>query len=182
MGNNLFIITGPSGVGKTTVAHELLKQNPKLKKLITYTTRHPRPNEKNDRDYHFITPEQFEKKIQTNDFFEYAQVYNDYYGNSFSDLKLFWDQGYDVLMVVDIQGADKIKSTIPQSKVIFLCPENFSQLEKRLQERKMTKNDYEKRIQTAENEMKRANQYDFQIINQENQLPQTLHKIQEIIG
>lgn len=179
----VFILTGPSGVGKTTVARELLKRVPNLVRLVTYTTRAPRPAEVDGRDYHFITEEEFARKRDAGEFFEWAQVYNDLYGNSRTDLEHIRAAGKDVLLVVDIQGAKTIQSKIPEAISIFLQAESAEALMRRLRMRgKMKPEDEARRAQTASAEMQEAKHCKHTVTAPEGKIEETVQAVFAIIA
>jgi guanylate kinase len=180
--NKLILLTGPSGVGKTTIALALLKIMPGLQRLVTYTTRQPRPNEKNDVDYHFVNVEQYNAKLDNGDFFEHAEVYGHLYGNCRKELKQIWDSGKIALMVLDIQGVRTVEKVIPEAVSIFLMPDTLDNLKKRIRERPMSDEDFQKRWQTVERELAEARDCDFQVINEEGKIEETVLKVKIIIS
>lgn len=178
---NLIVLTGPSGVGKTTVALGLLKKHKNIKRVITYTTRKKRKDEKDGKDYNFITEKKFEKMHKAGEFFEWAKVYENYYGNSIEDLKKVCNQNKYCLIVLDVQGAEKIKKEISNSIGIFLSV-NFEELAKRLIKRgKMKKEDFILRQKIAKLEMKKAKQFNYIVENQPDEKDKTIKKIEKIL-
>ncbi|MBI5077041.1 guanylate kinase [Candidatus Falkowbacteria bacterium] len=180
--NKLILLTGPSGVGKTTVALALLAAMPNLQRLVTYTTRAPRPNEKNDVDYHFVSAEKYQAKLDAGDFFEHAEVYGHLYGNCRQKLKQIWDNEKIALMVLDIQGVRTIEKIIPEAISIFLFPDTLENLKKRIRARPMSDEDFEKRLQKVEQELAEAENCDFQVINEEGKMDETVIKVKTIIS
>jgi len=163
----IFVISAPSGTGKSTLADMLLKSCSLLHKSISYTTRSPRPGEVNGKDYYFITVADFKKKIKEGFFAEWAEVYGDYYGTSYDFLARMLKEGRYVILVIDTQGAFQIKKRYPENTVlIFIAPPSFSELKKRLINRG-TENEQRilKRLEKAKKEMKEGKQYDIVIIN-----------------
>ncbi|PIT90730.1 MAG: guanylate kinase [Candidatus Komeilibacteria bacterium CG10_big_fil_rev_8_21_14_0_10_41_13] len=179
----LFLITGASAVGKSTIAKAVLVKAKNLKKSITYTTREKRKGEKNHLHYHFITESEFKNKIKKKEFFEYANNYGSWYGTDRQDIQMALKKGQNVLIVIDIKGALAIKKIWPtKTKVIFILPENTKQLEKRLKQRKnTTKAGTKKRLETAEWELKQAPKCDFWVINKENKVAEAVKEVLEII-
>lgn len=180
----LIIITGPSAVGKTTVAMEVLKKLPNSTRVVTYTTRDIRDNETDGVDYNFISKEEFEKKIKENFFVEWATVYDQYYGNSYPDIQKELNQEKIVILVIDPQGAKTIKEKIPQSKAIFILPESIEQLSARLWERpNADKQKIEIRLNMVKREIKTYGPIcDFSVRNVENKLEETVNTIIRLIS
>ena len=119
---DIFVITAPSGTGKTTLVRLLLSSLPNLVFSISYTTRPPRPNEIHGKDYFFVTKDEFEKMIATGEMIEWAEVYGNYYGTSASFLQQTIEEGKDILLDIDIQGAKQVKQRFPKAVLIFLLP------------------------------------------------------------
>ena len=181
MQNKLFLLSGPSGVGKTTIAQALLKQLPNLERLVTYTTRPSRSNELNGIDYHFISREEFEKKIKNNELFEYDEHYGNLYGNSRRDLEKIWQDEKIALMVLDVNGVKTAKKHFPEAKTIFLLPDTMPNLEQRIRNRPMSEEDFKKHWAMVFPELAEADQYDFQVVNKENQLDEAVREVKKII-
>ncbi|MBI2552064.1 guanylate kinase [Candidatus Uhrbacteria bacterium] len=178
----IFIVTGPSGVGKTTVARGLLKRVPNLARLVTYTTRGSRKGEVEGRDYHFIGKEEFDKKVAAQEFFEHAQVYNEWYGNSKRDLDALLQSDKDVLMVIDIQGAKAIQAKLPQAISIFLQAESPQSLVRRLKRRgKMAPEDESRRVVQAREEMEQAKYCTHTVTAPEGKIEETVLAVLKII-
>ena len=178
---NLIIITGPSGVGKTSVAMKFLKKHKNIKRLVTCTTRERRPGERNGRDYYFLTKNKFKNLLVKKEFFEWAKVYENFYGSRLSDLKNLCEKNKFVLMILDIQGAVKIKKEFPKSIGIFLTTD-FSELARRLIKRgKMKKEDFAVRQKIARKEMAVAKKFDYIVENEPGKLEKTVEKIERIL-
>ena len=174
----LYVITGPSGVGKTSVALKLIEELPRIKKLITCTTRSPRDGEVVDVDYHFLSSEAFEQMIERGELFEWAKVYEQYYGNRTAELEKLFAQGGDVIMVVDVQGARTIKKNRPDAFVIFLTADSSDNLEDRIRSRaSITEEELTRRMQKIREEMSFASQADLVVTNTEGKLATTVHQI-----
>ena len=161
----VFIISAPSGTGKTTVAKKVLEQIPDLVRVVTYTTRQPRPGEVDGQDYRFISKEEFEAKIKDNYFLEYANVYGNYYGTPKKDIEELISSGKDALLIIDVQGAFKVKSLMPEAVSIFLLPPSFEELRRRIEGRGYVDKNLEKRLQTAREEIPCAKYFDYIVIN-----------------
>ena len=178
----LFLISGTSGVGKTTIAYKLLEQMTNLERLVTYVTREPRPNEKDGEDYHFISRDEFEQKIQNKEMFEHDEHYGNYYGNSKKDLDAIWKKENIALILLDINGVRTVKSIFPEAKSIFILPDNLENLKKRIRQRPMTNEAFEKRWEKVQEELKTADEYDFKVINTEGKLDEAVANTKDIIN
>jgi len=162
----LFIISSPAGAGKTTLTNLLLEEDEKLKRVITYTTRKKRKNEIDGVDYVFVTKEVFELMIKENAFLEYAIVHGNYYGTPKKETFELLNQGYDVILVIDVQGMKQIKSAIPEAISIFILPPSLKELESRMRIRGESEEEIQKRLETAEREIPHWKEYDYVIINE----------------
>lgn len=169
----LVVISGPSGVGKSTVVTRLLKISPKLKFSISMSTRPPRPTEQHGKDYTFVTNEEFAQKIKQNEFLEWAQVHGSYYGTPKKFVKEQLDKGNTVILEVDVQGAAHIKEVVGKGAIrssnvvfIFLIPPSVDILAFRLKRRKTE--DKEKvnwRLRAAIAELQVMEKYDYIVVN-----------------
>ena len=163
------IFTAPSGAGKTTIVHHLLKQFPdKLAFSISATTRGKRENEKDGVDYYFLTPEQFKKKIQKGDFLEYQEVYkNQFYGTLKSEVQRLWDEGKTVLFDIDVKGAKRLKDYFGDDCLaVFIAPPSLEILIQRLKNRGTeTEESLKKRIARIKKEFEYKNNFDKILIN-----------------
>jgi len=182
MKGTLYILTGPSGVGKTTVAKKLLARKENLIRVVTCTTRSIRKGEVDGQDYNFISKDEFEKHIKEHEMYEWAQVYGNYYGSRKIDVDKLITTGKDVLMVVDVQGAKELKKQIPKAQTIFLEAESPEILIKRLEKRDQGKTiNLEERREAFDEEMTYCLQCQNRVINRENELKSTVDKIIEIM-
>jgi len=181
MENKLILITGPSGVGKTTIAYALLKDMPELKRLVTFTTRKKRPNEKDGIDYHFISNKAFEDRINNGQMFEYDKHYGYWYGNSKEDLDKIWKDEKIAMMVLDLAGVKTVLQSFPKATAIFLIPDTLDNLKKRILQRPMSQIDFDKRWSKANSEMKEAETCNFIIKNTENQVKKTISEVKSLI-
>lgn len=164
---NIFVISSPSGGGKTSLIKKLL-EDPRSEGTvlsISHTTREKRLNEKDGVDYFFTDKKSFEDKIKKNDFLEYATVFDNYYGTSQETVNTLVSQGKTVILELDWQGAKQVKSKIP-CYLIFLLPPSIDDLKKRLIDRNLDESEIiEKRIKEAKNEISNSKIYDFLILN-----------------
>ncbi|ADU97365.1 guanylate kinase [Thermovibrio ammonificans] len=164
----LIVVSAPSGTGKTTLCHMLLKEIPTLEFSVSYTTRPPREGEVDGRDYHFVTKEQFERMIEEGDFLEWANVYGNLYGTSKSQVLKALEEGRDILLDIDTQGALQVKKNFPEAVLIFILPPSLEELERRLRKRGTDPEEViERRLKTAREELKKALCYDYLVVNDE---------------
>jgi len=163
---SLFIVSAPSGAGKTTLCKRLFETMPNLGFSVSFTTRHPRPGEVNNRDYTFIDREEFKSKADRGDFIEWAEVHGEFYGTSRERVEGLLDQGNDVILDIDTQGAMQIKAKYQHGIYIFILPPSLQILRKRLEER-MTNSvqEIERRVNRAADEIKTYREYDYVIMN-----------------
>jgi guanylate kinase len=180
MSGQLFVMTGPSGVGKSTIIRRLRKEVPGVGYSISHTSREPRKNEADGINYHFVDRETFEKMIGEEAFVEWAEVYNDLYGTSFSSLRSQTDQGLDVVMDLDSQGARNIKKSFADSILIYILPPSLQELEKRLRGRASDEEAKKNaRLEKARKEIENCVEYDHIIFNEN--LNRTLEEVASII-
>jgi len=162
----LIVISAPSGTGKTTLCHMLLEEFPNMEFSISYTTRKPRPGELNGRDYFFVDRETFERMVEEGDFLEWAEVYGNLYGTSKSQVLKALEEGKDILLDIDTQGALQVKKNFPEAVLIFILPPSLKELERRLKKRGTDDEEtIRKRLQTAREEIGKALEYDYIIVN-----------------
>ncbi len=181
--SKLFIITGTSAVGKTTIAKGVLKRAKNLERSLTYTSRPRRGKEKNHQDYHFISVDKFKQKVRKSDFLEWANNYGHLYGTDKKEITKLLKQGKNVLIVIDIKGALNIKRKWPKAIIIFILPESFKQLEKRFKKRRDTsKKDIQKRLKIAKWELLHAPKCDFWVVNKENKIELAVKEALKIIN
>jgi guanylate kinase len=177
------IISSPSGGGKDTVIRALLSKIPRSAKLVTTTTRSPRPEDKEGATYYFVSKIEFENKIKNNELMEYATYADNYYGVEKSELqnKL---QNFDLVFSnVDVQGRRNYTTSGIKNLSIFLLPDNLEDLKKRILSRgDVAPNDLELRLKTAQTEIKSASEYDFQVVNKTGHLDETIEKVANIIA
>ncbi|MBO8158524.1 guanylate kinase [Thermosyntropha sp.] len=162
----LFVISGPSGVGKGTIREALLKRMDDLKVSISATTRPPRPGEVDGKDYFFLNQEQFKKMIEEDNFLEWAKVYQNLYGTPRDFVLENLEKGQDVLLEIDIQGAMQVKNKMPEGVFIFIYPPDIATLSKRLCGRgKDSIESIKHRLAACEEELKHAKYYDYVVVN-----------------
>lgn len=184
--NLVIIISGPSGGGKSTVAQVLCENDDTLRLSISATSRTERPDEIDGENYHFLTKSQFEENI-TNDFFiEWAKYREHYYGTPKSELEVSCQEGKDTVLEIEVNGALQIKNqdlTPARSILIFLIPSTYEILEKRLRGRNTESEDeLKKRLEIAKTELNQIRQYDYCVINPENDVKEAVLQIQNIIS
>ena len=178
----LFILSGPSGVGKDAVLSRMKASNYPLKYVTTLTTRPRRVNEKPDIDYHFISADRFQDMIRDKGLLEWAEVYGNWYGVPKEPVKLALDQRHDVMLKVDIQGVANIKRIVPQAITIFLMPSSVEDLELRLKRRHTESAfDLSRRLKIAETEMKELPTFDYVVVNREGEIDRAVAGIKAII-
>lgn len=182
----VFIISAPSGSGKTTLAKALQESDPQLLFSVSYTTRLPRSSEQNGREYHFVSEPQFKQMVKDDQFLEHAVVHDNYYGTPKRYLQEAQRQGKDLLLDIDVQGAEQIKAKIPKAVGIFVLPPSRGVLERRLRDRKdnyAEKIDSEetikRRLRTAAREVENYSKYDYILVN--NDLDTTLEQLKAIV-
>jgi len=176
----LFVVSGPSGAGKTTLYRKAASSLPNLKHSVSYTTRRPRPGEVNDRDYTFINRDEFKGMIDRAEFAEWAEIHGKLYGTSKKRLEETMDSGIDAILDIDVQGAEQLKKKYKGGVYIFVLPPSLDALGERLQKRMVnSKEEIEKRLKVAAKEIKRYREYDYVIVN--NILEDALKELSAII-
>lgn len=166
MPGQLYVISGPSGVGKSTIIELLRKRVTDLGYSISHTSRRPRNKEVNGVDYHFVDRETFNRMIKEDALVEWAEVYHDLYGTSFSSLRDQTERGIDLVMDLDSQGAKNIKAHFENSILIYVLPPSLEVLEKRLRDRATDDEEViDIRIEKAFRELKECAWYDYIVIN-----------------
>ncbi|PYV59279.1 MAG: guanylate kinase [Acidobacteria bacterium] len=162
----IFIISAPSGSGKSTLVNVVRCTLPNLEFSISYTTREPRGAEKNGCEYFFITREQFEEMIRDDEFLERANVFGNYYGTAKRFLNKAAADGKDLLLDIDVQGAQQIKAKLPEAVSVFILPPNRAELERRLRERSQDSEEViQKRLKAAGREIENYWKYDYILVN-----------------
>lgn len=164
----LFVVSAPSGAGKTTLIQSILPQWPDLRFSVSCTTRPPRPGETPGKDYHFLSRDAFMQGVREERFLEWARVYDEFYGTDGDRVMEWLDQGKDVLLDIDVQGARQVRCACPLARTIFVIPPSLEALRERLVARKTeTPEKLERRLQGALEEVREAAWYDFIVVNDE---------------
>jgi guanylate kinase len=163
---SIFIVSAPSGAGKTTLCKQIVRMVDNIKPSISFTTRQPRAGEIPDEDYCFVGEDEFRAMIDRGDFVEWAQVHGNLYGTSRRKLEEFIDAGYDMLLDIDTQGARQFKQYFSNAVYIFILPPSMKELQQRL-ERRMSNSieDMNRRMLRAVDEMREYKMYDYVIVN-----------------
>ncbi len=176
----VFIISAPSGSGKSTLVKKVRDIVPNLEFSISYTTRNLRGVEENGREYYFITREEFEKMVRNDEFLEHAEVFGNYYGTARTFLRKAETDGTDLLLDIDVQGAEQIKRKLPEAVSIFILPPNRSELERRLRERGQDDEEtIQRRLSTARREIENYAKYDYILVN--DRLPDSVDLLEAIL-
>jgi len=164
----LFIVSAPSGAGKTTLVERLVEQTTHLKMSRSYTSRRAREGETDGVDYNFVSRERFEAMIAAGEFLEWAEVFGNLYGTSAADTERMLAEGNDVVLVIDVQGARKVRSRGIETTAIFVMPPSMDVLEQRLRGRsKDTEEAIQRRLQVAREEVAAFVDYEFVVVNDE---------------
>ncbi len=162
----LFVIAAPSGAGKTTLVRALMQVRPALRFSISYTTRAQRPNERDGHDYFFVDKAQFERMVAAGEFLEHARVFDNYYGTSRAQVEQLLAAGQDVLLEIDWQGAQQIRSAVPECRSIFVLPPSRAALEQRLRNRGTDSDEViARRLRDSLADLSHWNEFDYIVVN-----------------
>ncbi|OIR02128.1 guanylate kinase [mine drainage metagenome] len=180
MPGNLFIISAPSGAGKTSLVSALLKGNTQIALSISYTTRAPRPGETDGKDYHFVSRDTFLQMAKRGDFLESAEVYGNLYGTSQPWIEKELASGRDILLEIDWQGAEQVRRLMPHAVSIFILPPSLAALESRLNGRGQDSAEViARRLQAAQEDISHVAEFDYVIIN--DKLDEALRQLEAVI-
>ena len=162
----LFVISGPSGVGKDALIDRVVAQDPRIRRSVSFTTRRPRPTEKDGVDYSFVTREEFERLIDEGAFLEYATYDGNLYGTSARRVADLEAAGFDVILKIEVKGAEQVRGRLPDATFIFIRPPSMAELVRRMTGRQTeSAEDRSARQMIAEVEMKYADHYDHVVVN-----------------
>ncbi|MBE0376526.1 MULTISPECIES: guanylate kinase [Pseudoalteromonas] len=163
---NLFILSAPSGAGKSSLINALLAKHSDMKVSVSHTTRAPRPGEENAVHYHFVSVDEFKALIDKDDFFEWAQVFDNYYGTSKQAIEQQLAAGIDVFLDIDWQGARQVRDLVADVETIFILPPSKAELESRLNNRGQDSQEViAGRMAQAQSETSHFNEYDYVVVN-----------------
>lgn len=172
----LFLITAPSGAGKTSLVREMLRSHPNLRFSISYTTRPKRPNENQGSDYHFVNQQEFDRMLAAGEFLEHAHVFDYCYGTSRKNVEAEVSRGHDLLLEIDWQGARQVRRLIPEAVSIFILPPSLDELRRRLQKRaaeerqrlmglEQAATEIERRFRDAVTDIAHWQEFDYVVVN-----------------
>lgn len=165
-GPGLVVVSGASGAGKSSLLQRLLAATPRLRFSVSHATRAPRPGEQDGVQYHFVDRARFEQLVREQVFLEWAEVHGDLKGTSLAELERARAEGVDLLLDLDVQGAEQVRRRYPQAVTIFVLPPSFAELERRLRGRGQDREEViRRRLRNARDEMRRFAEYDFVVVN-----------------
>lgn len=180
MNAKLVILSGPSGVGKDTVINRWTEVNPRVTRVVAYTTRQPRPGEIEGVDYHFVTPERFNQMAENGDFLEFKQVHDYAYATPLTDMEKLLAEGKIAILKIDVQGARAVMPLRPDAISIFILPPDDEELERRLRSRATDDPAViAKRLKNARDEIAQSHHYQYRIINTD--VEETVAELERIV-
>lgn len=174
-----FVISSPSGAGKTTIVEHLLKKDKNLQKTISHTTRTKRPVEKNGVHYHFVDHKTFDRMEKSGQMLEWANVYDESYGTSKKEIERIFKKGSDAILVIENEGAQAIKKLFPRSVFILILPPSLKELRKRILSRDTEDEDVERRLKNATREIRSLTWFDYVVMNED--LDESVKLVQNIV-
>lgn len=178
---SLYVFTGPSGAGKGTLLSRLQEQDDRLFYSISATTRAPRQGETDGVQYYFLSKAEFEEKIAQNAFLEYAQYVENYYGTLEAPVNEKLEQGFDVILEIEVQGAMQVHKKRPDAVMVFIAPPSFEELAARLRGRGTEDEEKVlKRLETAKEELKHQNEFDYVVVN--DKIDRAVEELQDILA
>lgn len=176
----LFVVSAPSGAGKTSLVRALLDGHPKLRLSVSYTTRAPRAGEIDGVHYYFVSKETFEQMVRQNAFVEYAQVFDNAYGTARETLRQALEEGQDLLLEIDWQGARQVRRHFPEAVSVFILPPSLAELERRLRDRGQdSEQTIARRMAEARSELSHYGEYDYLIVN--NRFEEALTELRALV-
>ncbi len=181
MSGILFIISSPSGGGKGTLIREILKSVPNIGYSVSYTTREMRQGEVHGKDYFFVSPEEFKGKVKADEFLEFATVHGNFYGTSVKQVENELENGRDIILEIDVQGAEIVMKKVTEAVSIFILPPSYKVLRERLTARQTESDeDLALRLRNAKIEVENFNEFDYAVINDE--IAKATNNLQSIIA
>lgn len=195
----LIVFSGPSGAGKDTILNKIMDKKENLKLSVSHTTRPPRDGEVDGKNYYFVSKQKFMEMVKNGEMLEYAIYCGNYYGTSVVKVRGELEKGNDVILEIEVQGAEQVMKKVPEALSIFILPPSLSELKKRLQNRGTDSTEIiDQRVKEAENEISLAHSYDYVVVNddieksaekvlkiielQEMKSKNMKHKINEVLG
>ena len=176
----LYVVSAPSGAGKTSLVKALMERDPRIRFSVSYTTREPRPNEIPGRDYHFVTRERFEEMVAHDEFLEHAQVFDNCYGTGLRAVEEALANGEQLLLEIDWQGARQVRLRLPEARSIFILPPSRSALEQRLKARSTdSEGVIQRRLRDAAQDLGHWEEFDYVVIN--DRFEQALEDLRAIV-
>jgi guanylate kinase len=179
--SRVFVITGPSGVGKGSLISRLREAVPEIELSVSATTRAPREGEVDGVDYHFLQPEEFERRVEAGDFLEHARYSGNRYGTLRSEVERRIQNGHPVVLEIEVQGARQVRTTMPEAVQVFIAPPRLESLRQRLESRGTDGSEsIEARLEVAEQEMKARGEFPHEVVNDD--LDRAADELRAIVG